>query len=168
MLLCFLAGRSDLSVATHEAGQDFGLTYASRLIVNGRAFRSPLLGSLTIKAVSFCRGGRARTPTVVRALLVLVSCLLPRLTYRNGITMPDQDSTAQAIQQEAADALAFEQRFQNTAWIAAALATRGLIAFIYVRKHHDGPRRPGRSDAAPAARDGSGDAMSAFLASRND
>ncbi|MEV6816461.1 hypothetical protein [Micromonospora sp. NPDC051296] len=74
--------------------------------------------------------------TVVGVLLMLASCLLPCLTFWNGITLPDQDPTPEAIQQENAEALAFEQRFQIAASIAGALAILGLAAFIYARKHH--------------------------------
>lgn len=73
---------------------------------------------------------------------MLAACLLPCLTFWNGITLPDQDPTPEAIQQENADALAFEQRFQFAAWIAGALATLGLAAFIYARKLQ---RRAGRA-----------------------
>jgi hypothetical protein len=80
--------------------------------------------------------------TVVGVLLMLASCLLPCLTFWNGITLPDQDPTPEAIQQENAEALAFEQRFQIAASIAGALAILGLGALIYARKHH---RRAGRA-----------------------
>ncbi|SCE83287.1 hypothetical protein GA0070607_2119 [Micromonospora coriariae] len=78
---------------------------------------------------------RARLLTVVGVLLMLASCLLPCLTIVNGMTLPDQDPTPEAIQQQNADALAFEQRFEVVAWIAAALAILGLAAFIYAWKH---------------------------------
>lgn len=85
---------------------------------------------------------RARMLTVLGVILMLAACLLPCLTFWNGITLPDQDPTPEAIQQENADALAFEQRFQFAAWIAGALATLGLAAFIYARKLQ---RRAGRA-----------------------
>ncbi|RAO43725.1 hypothetical protein PSN01_05894 [Micromonospora saelicesensis] len=85
---------------------------------------------------------RARLLTVVGVLLMLASCLLPCLTFWNGITSPDQDPTPEVIQQETAEALAFEQRFQIATWVAGALAILGLAALIYARKHH---RRAGRA-----------------------
>ncbi|WP_410810226.1 hypothetical protein [Micromonospora sp. 067-2] len=51
------------------------------------------------------------------------------------MTLPDQDPTPEAIQQQGAETLAFEQRFQTSAWIAGALAILGLAAFILARKH---------------------------------
>ncbi|MFG2059355.1 hypothetical protein ACGFI9_35625 [Micromonospora sp. NPDC048930] len=78
---------------------------------------------------------RARLLTVVGVLLMLTSCLLPCLTVWNDITLPDQDPTSAAIQQENADYVAAEQRFAVAAWIAAALAILGLAAFIYAWKH---------------------------------
>ncbi|MGR6320331.1 hypothetical protein Q2K19_24210 [Micromonospora soli] len=84
---------------------------------------------------------RTRLLTVVGVLLMLTSCLLPCLTFWNGITLPDQDPTPEAIQQENAEALAFEQSFENSMWIAAALAILGLAAFIYAWKHRRRPTR---------------------------
>ena len=78
---------------------------------------------------------RTRLLTVVGVLLMLASCLLPCLTVWNGITLPDQDPTPEAIQQQNAEAPAFEQRFKLVALIAVALAILGLAAFIYAWKH---------------------------------
>ncbi|MGC1215061.1 MAG: hypothetical protein WA890_27855 [Micromonospora sp.] len=61
------------------------------------------------------------------------------LTFWNGITLPDQDPMPGAIQQEYAESLAFEHRFEIAAWVAAALAILVLAAFIYGWKHR---RRP--------------------------
>ncbi|MET8083803.1 hypothetical protein [Micromonospora sp. NPDC005237] len=78
---------------------------------------------------------------VVGVLLMLASCLLPCLTLWNGMTLPDQDPTPEAIQQQDAESLAFEQRFQTSAWIAGALAILGLAAFIIERKNHGTAKR---------------------------
>ncbi|WP_346117054.1 hypothetical protein [Micromonospora coerulea] len=78
---------------------------------------------------------RARLLTVVGVLLMLTSCLLPCLTAWNDITLPDQDPTPDVIQQQNAEHLAAEQRFEMAAWIAAALAILGLAALIYAWKH---------------------------------
>ncbi|WP_405114421.1 hypothetical protein OG559_09595 [Micromonospora sp. NBC_01405] len=85
---------------------------------------------------------RARLLAVVGALLMVASCLLPCLTSFTGITLPDQDPTPEAIEQQNAEELAFEQRFELVALIAAGLAILGLALLVYAWIHRRRPSPP--------------------------
>jgi hypothetical protein len=80
---------------------------------------------------------RLRIAYVAGTLLLVAACALPCASFAelSGASIPYQDPTPEMVQKQAAETAALEHQLVMRAWIGGALASAGLVALIYARRH---------------------------------